>query len=332
MSSDGKRLAAAVYGGFIYTSFDCGESWIERSSAGSRFWMYIAMSSNGMTLGAVVGGQDYPEMGYIYTSPDGGATWIARISAGLRNWQVLAISADGMSLVAGEDVEYDNGTAAKGYIYTSYDGGENWTERNASGNHDWVSIAISSDGKRIAATSSDALSTSSDGGISWTLSSDPVTEDWRAIASSEDGMMLAGGGEDEYIYTSTDGGLSWTVREASGLRWWSSIAMSSDGKKLVASVGFEANNFESRSGYVYFSPDGGSTWNALTTLGSNYWASVAISADGSDIAAASASLSNDIADKNGGYIHSYRRCCVCSETAAAAGSASEGVDLSASQS
>src|SRR5574337_756778 len=45
-SSDGAKLAACPYGGYIYTSTDYGASWTEQSS-GSRSWWGICSSSDG---------------------------------------------------------------------------------------------------------------------------------------------------------------------------------------------------------------------------------------------------------------------------------------------
>jgi len=68
MSSDGTKLAACVYKGYIYTSTDGGNTWTEQTSAGWRVWTSITMSSDGTKLAACVRG------GYIYTSTDGGNT------------------------------------------------------------------------------------------------------------------------------------------------------------------------------------------------------------------------------------------------------------------
>ena len=46
MSSDGTKLAAVVYYGYIYTSSDSGVAWVERTNAGTRYWWGIALSSD----------------------------------------------------------------------------------------------------------------------------------------------------------------------------------------------------------------------------------------------------------------------------------------------
>ena len=60
-SSDGNKLAAVEYGGYIYISTDSGSSWTPQTSAGSRNWESITSSSEGTKLAAVV------QNGFIYT-------------------------------------------------------------------------------------------------------------------------------------------------------------------------------------------------------------------------------------------------------------------------
>jgi hypothetical protein len=52
-SSDGTKLAAVVYGGYIYTSTDSGVSWTATSTDANRYWMSITSSSDGTKLAAV---------------------------------------------------------------------------------------------------------------------------------------------------------------------------------------------------------------------------------------------------------------------------------------
>ncbi len=44
-SSDGTKLAANVYGGYIYTSSDSGATWTERTSSGARNWRHVIIGS-----------------------------------------------------------------------------------------------------------------------------------------------------------------------------------------------------------------------------------------------------------------------------------------------
>ena len=136
ISSDGNKLAAAAYGGFIYTSTDTGYTWTEQANAGNRTWNPIAGSNDGTKLAVAAHG------GSIFTSSDGGSTWIARTGAGSYKWRSITSSSDGDKLAA---------CAENQFIYTSIDGGETWTERTNAGTRDWVYITGSSDGINLAA-------------------------------------------------------------------------------------------------------------------------------------------------------------------------------------
>jgi outer membrane protein OmpA-like peptidoglycan-associated protein len=131
----------------------------------------------------------------------------------------------------------------------------------------------------LAATSVGGdIYTSTDFGATWVDRAVPQSTDyqggnafdcWVGITSSSDGMYLAaidnGCSDGGNIFTSSDGGATWVDRSAgfgqgsmSNLVW-NNIASSNDGMHLVATNG----NYP---GYVYFSGDGGATWNQCTTL------------------------------------------------------------------
>ncbi|MEN9574272.1 MAG: Hemolysin, plasmid [Verrucomicrobiota bacterium] len=263
-SADGSKLvAAARFGGQLYTSADAGVTWTARDS--DRDWLAVASSADGVKLVAV--DQGYPNGGRIYTSTDSGVNWVARDSA--RVWQAVASSTDGTKLVA---VAYDSGGNNSGeHIYTSTDSGETWTPRAAS--LVWFAVASSADGtKLVAAVQFGGVYTSTDSGVTWTLQTGAGTGDWKSVASSADGTQLVVVGFGNQIYTSADSGVTWTARESS--RGWNSVASSSDGSKLVAVV---------NGGQIYTSTNAGVTWAARES--SRSWSAVAAAADGSRLVA-----------------------------------------------
>jgi photosystem II stability/assembly factor-like uncharacterized protein len=77
----------------------------------------------------------------IATSTNYGTNWVDRPGPGSKTWTAVASSADGLKLAA----TFSNGT---GGIYTSIDGGENWTLQSQTGNI--VSITSSADGRKLA--------------------------------------------------------------------------------------------------------------------------------------------------------------------------------------
>ncbi len=188
-SNDCEKVAAVVYNGLIYTSTDGGFNWESQTSAGSTSWQSIASSADGERLIAGSGVSLY-----IGVKSGGTWTWTERTPGGVSgSWRVTS-SANGLKLaIANENYG--------GYIYTSIDGGETWTQRiNSSSN--WKSITSSSDGTKLAAVGSGGhIHTSRDGGATWTQQTDAGVRDWQDITSSADGNKLAAVVYGGYIYT-----------------------------------------------------------------------------------------------------------------------------------
>ncbi|WP_409562641.1 hypothetical protein [Hyphomicrobium sp. MC8b] len=258
-SADGRKLAAAAFGGRIYTSADSGASWSARES--NRQWVNVASSSDGVKLAAIDDG------GRIYISGDSGATWTAR--AAKRKWADIASSADGTKLVAA--------VANSGRLYTSADSGVTWKAR--ASNREWAAVTSSADGTKLAAAVfGGRLYTSSDSGVTWRAAESE--RNWRYVASSADGTKLAATDHGGFIYTSVDSGVSWTARTGGGARYWNGIAVSDDGGTIVAGVGAVDGR---QAGQLYFSRDGGSAWSAREF--DRVWTDIVVSADGGTVAA-----------------------------------------------
>jgi uncharacterized repeat protein (TIGR03803 family) len=96
-SADGEILLAVAGGnsasGPIYTSTNSGSTWQFRSSAGSRDWIFSAMSADGSKMAAVA------VNGSIYTSTNFGTTWTQNTAPG-SDWNAIASSADGSFMAA----------------------------------------------------------------------------------------------------------------------------------------------------------------------------------------------------------------------------------------
>ncbi len=136
---------------------------------------------------------------------------------------------------------------------------------------EWVCVASSSDGKRLAAGVWEGMIyVSQDFGASW--SSAGTTNRWRAISSSADGQHLVAVAEGRRIQLSYDAGKSWSQAESA--RAWSSVTSSADGKVLAATVA---------DGRIYISTNFGANWSARATRGN--WNVISSSLDGRFIAA-----------------------------------------------
>ena len=150
-------------------------------------------------------------------------------------------------------------------------------------------IACSGNGDRAYAISygdSDNVFASTDYGSTWvTLQAPSKQGKWQSISSSSDGKHVTLAEYGGYLYTSHDYAQTFTV--ASGAPWtqWQSVSSSDVGTLVAAAV-------ETKSG-IWISNDFGSTWTRSASAPKTpIWRSVAISSDGSFMAACSAGVGN----------------------------------------
>lgn len=250
-SADGSKLAAGVYGGYIYTSNDGGLTWLARTGLGITYTSTITSSSDGTKL--VVAGNTG-----IYTSTDWGANWVFRTNMRTTsNGRDIAISDDGMKLAAIVQI------GLYFWLYTSTDGGATWNARivvNQVGPccaSSGATVQTSSNGN-IIAVAGDVLYLSADGGLTWSSHTPPAGYAQGDLGMSADGMKLAWLGNPyfaDYIYTSIDGGITWTQR-TSGVNYWSIIVVSGDGSRIIAETNDER---------IFISVDGGVSWINIST-------------------------------------------------------------------
>ena len=169
-SSDGKNLAA-IYEYGVYTSTNYGLAW--KAVPEGRFdiysyifhWIKIASSSDGkllLALNAIFGITMSTDGGYSWQH-EGSRTVSFNLDEGVRrtvNFTSVAMSASG-------EVQ---AVASQSQIYLSTDMGASWGRPNAFINWDlnWTSVAVSADGKRIAASVYGGnIYRSSDAGSTW---------------------------------------------------------------------------------------------------------------------------------------------------------------------
>ena len=258
-SADGKILAAAVTGGddwlgrapgWIYVSTNAGMSWTTNGPSS----LCIACSADGLTMAAVSAFD-------IYISRDLGATWTPA-NAPAFNWTSIASSANGARIVAAAAPLWDQTSRTNispGAIYRSLDAGATWIETSAP-NTNWTCVASSADGTKLVAGSASRF-------------------DYQV------GAWVGEGG----IYRSLDSGATWEKTSAPAVNW-SCVAASADGSKLVAAVNrlgiVPAFGGEPPGGMIYTSTNSGVTWTPCHAPATG-WDSVACSADGTRLVAAS---------------------------------------------
>ena len=260
-SSDGSKLLSMIYGGDIYTSTDSGLSWTDRAGAGSRNWAAGASSADGSQLVAVETGGD------IYTSSDSGLTWTDRSSAGSRNWAAVASSSNGSKIIA---ITFDN------EMVTSSDSGITWVNQTGLGGSGTYSVSDSYDGSKIASyIYNDYVYTSTDSGVSWLSHTELGTNALIGVAISGDGMKLVTGTNDAQVYVSTDFGTTWN-NHSTNLGFLNGISMSKDGSTIAV---WQA------TGNIFISKNLGNSWVNQTSAGSEDWAAMAFSYNGSKVVA-----------------------------------------------
>jgi large repetitive protein len=201
------------------------------------------------------------------------------------------------SVVSSPDFSKLAAVADNDRIYTSIDGGTNWTARDSIRN--WSSIAASTNWTAWGDTTNNMapqvlaasvfrgkLYVSLDGGTNWTERGSD--SQWRSVAvsaqvatnalSSNPVATIAAVVNGGQIWVSQDTGTNWTRRAVSDGSstnlLWTSVALSANGSRIVASV---------YGGNIYTSADRGTNWTAVATP--RLWNNVVASLDGSRILA-----------------------------------------------
>lgn len=196
-----------------------------------------------------------------------------------------------------------------------------WTEQTGAGMRNWVAIAMSADGQKIAAVpDSGYVYTSADGGVTWSERSALGVHGWRDVALSSDGTRMAVGGTEGALWISSDSGENWSPIDTGDTKTWQHVAVSGDGTRLA---GFTSDGWIWTQPYgtefvppvsefteiplhraemsvsadgtrmvlaiegqaIYVSETSGVYWVDMVTSGPRDWQSVALSADGLTIAA-----------------------------------------------
>jgi photosystem II stability/assembly factor-like uncharacterized protein len=164
------------------------------------------------------------------------------------------------------------------YLWPSPGLAQTWTLTGAP-EETWRSIACSSNGMRLIAAGDEGIYGSLDGGLTWLfLNPNPSV----SVACSADGTKIIASGPGA-VYTSADSGATWQ-KDALTPDDQYYVASSANGTNLVA-VGYGGI-----FGSIYLSADAGATWTTPEAPAdfwlTNFWSSVASSADGTKLVAA----------------------------------------------
>jgi photosystem II stability/assembly factor-like uncharacterized protein len=260
-SADGKVLMTVNSGVRPLFSTNSGSTWSTNASWPNGYGM-PTISADGTKLMV-------PSIsGYLNVSTNTGNTWFQTV-APHGDWRAAACTADGTKLFAGT---YNGG------IWISTNSGSTWQQSSPSSlpNANWLSLATSADGTRIAASGGNQIYVSTNAGYSWQLK----TVAGSSVALSADGGVLVVTGNGS-TYISTNFGSTWRTSAINGSSEGgasgNSIALSADGKYLALA------DFNSK---IYTSTNSGATW--VTNNVSTTWSGIASSADGYRLVAVSA--------------------------------------------
>ena len=207
--------------------------------------------------------------------------------------------------------------SSDGYVWSSQNSGNSWTEGGIHGN--WSSISCSSKGDTAIATNSGGVYTTSNYGQEWT----PQTPRGSCTACSPDGRVMAVGGVEGgglHIWSNSEWSRStqeWAttaiaitadhrllVAGPDGLAIGRSGAAAAEWKFITSLGGLNTVGCSDDGTYiavtgtttsnVFVSSDGGSTWLPQAELGHRLWVGTKVSADGTGFL---------LADGSPGYLY-----------------------------
>jgi hypothetical protein len=265
LSEDGKFQVADYMTEGVYVSSDYGWYWTKTLDAATNSFhrSHVAISADGSKIFAGTVGPPTEQGtnengGYLYRSTDSGLTWTRLTSAGTKLWGSIKVSDDGTKLVAITEATTSkvNGNfviTQNPELFISVDSGITWTSKRVDA--DWNSVAISSDGLRMWASSlSSGAWLSINSGTTWT---NKRATGQRSLSVSADGRT-AFAIESSVVKKTTDTGTSWsTVTNPYASNSFyptqppTGIAISGDGKNVI----YASNNH-----FLWLSNTGGASW------------------------------------------------------------------------
>lgn len=276
----------------------------------------VARSADDRVLmSAIVDGDDDNEESPLYISRDNGESW-ENIAEDIDNnithsWNAVDVSDDGEVLVAASNYgwDYDLDDDVFGRVFVSEDGGDTWANITPEDEGDeisnWQHAVVSGNGQRIVAVSSedtDNVYVTDNAGDTWQalpVDGDWSMNNWDTLAVSDDGSKILFGGESwetatTQLYLSDDDGAVWDniTPEIGVWEYEVHAAMDATGDQIVASIYGEDGG--DVVGKVFMSESEGAEWTDVTPDPEEVygWNAVALSDDGSVVAAANSSSDN----------------------------------------
>jgi hypothetical protein len=170
-SADGQVIVAAEHNGSIFLSTNAGATWSPLTVAltsgstttpvASNSWYRVKLSADGNTIAIVANSFGTGPGTGIFVSHNRGATWTQGFSL-TADYTSLAMSSDGATIAATVSNPNSGSTAtATGRVLLSTNSGTSFAPVTMPGtNTDWRTIAMSSDGNKMAAAAGNFASSS----------------------------------------------------------------------------------------------------------------------------------------------------------------------------
>jgi photosystem II stability/assembly factor-like uncharacterized protein len=256
-----KRVGyAAAELGVIYKTTNGGKTWTQIVNVGFPLYFYgvQALSKNEVV---VSGFDNSATTAVVWRSTDGGTTWNKDIAFD-GNW--------------GNRVEYTDRDHALmagilgSAVWSTKSGGETedeWTYANPDPEQGWIGNQITLLPSQRAYISGVKYCTSDDGGVAWgcQASVDPVFDGATSFVDEQHGWVGAGSISPDvegWIHRTTDGGATWSDRVLDGP--WPIRHIEPINDEIVWAGG---GNVYSGVGGLYYSADGGQSWDVDLTTG-----------------------------------------------------------------
>lgn len=272
ISTDDSRMLAGFYYDNLYRSVSNDSIWSSVSGTQTDTWYRVRIAGNGQYQYAL----KFPA---IYRSSNYGGTF-SQVYGTAVYWNQFEVSESGAVLAA-----IDSVTAT--YLAYSTDYGFTWPLATSMKLQYWSDVDVSADGSRIVATSDRGTNAalpgniwlSTNSGTTWAQTTAP-SQRWQTVTMSDDGLRIYAAATNSptsaFIYLSTNGGTSWQLSTAPN-RDYRQLECSSDGL-VIAARSYTSNS-------LVISQDGGQSWSTLQPEGASSFSEIAISGDGSHIAA-----------------------------------------------
>lgn len=251
---DGTVIAATAYDDqSIHFFTNVNGTWTDSVTKLETIPVSVEWSADGLYLNAITSDSQVYSIEYSTRNPVGKTPVVTKAFCS------VSASKDGMFAAA---------AVTDGYIYTSDDYGQTWSEKSASQARSWTCTAVSGDKdtstgmpKMIAAAVTDGvIYLSTDGGKTWSAS-DSGSKKWSALAVSDNGSVLAATAETG-IYLSTDSGKSWDKSSSAEEHTWTRIFFPASGSESADGTTITAVAAE--EGYILTSTDQGEEWNSTS--------------------------------------------------------------------